>query len=78
MCTQHRLDLLKEIKTCLAQNEPIICISTQLIEAGVDVDFEYVFRSYAGLDSLVQANGRCNREDFVHVWTHDNFQFRIS
>lgn len=62
MCAQHRLDLLKEIKTCLAQNEPIICISTQLIEAGVDVDFEYVFRSYAGLDSLVQANGRCNRE----------------
>lgn len=62
MCAQHRLDLLKKIKACLAQNEPIICISTQLIEAGVDVDFEYVFRSYAGLDSLVQANGRCNRE----------------
>lgn len=62
MCAQHRLDLLKEIKACLAQNEPIICISTQLIEAGVDVDFKYVFRSYAGLDSLVQANGRCNRE----------------
>lgn len=62
MCAQHRLDLLKEIKECLAQNKPIICISTQLIEAGVDVDFEYVFRSYAGLDSLVQANGRCNRE----------------
>ena len=62
MCAQHRLDVLKEIKECLTQNEPIICISTQLIEAGVDVDFEYVFRSYAGLDSLVQANGRCNRE----------------
>lgn len=62
MCAQHRLDKLTEIKKDLANNEPIIVVSTQLIEAGVDVDFEKVIRSYAGIDSLVQANGRCNRE----------------
>lgn len=62
MCAQHRLDKLAEIKKDLANNEPIIVVSTQLIEAGVDVDFEKVIRSYAGIDSLVQANGRCNRE----------------
>ena len=62
MCAQHRLDKLTEIKKDLIDNKPIIVVSTQLIEAGVDVDFEKVIRSYAGIDSLVQANGRCNRE----------------
>lgn len=62
MCAQHRLDIIKEIKNHLEKNVPLICISTQLIEAGVDVDFERVIRSYAGLDSIVQAAGRCNRE----------------
>lgn len=62
MCAQHRLDKLAEIKKDLIDNKPIIVVSTQLIEAGVDVDFEKVIRSYAGIDSLVQANGRCNRE----------------
>lgn len=62
MCAQHRLDIIKEIKDHLENNVPLICISTQLIEAGVDVDFERVVRSYAGLDSIVQAAGRCNRE----------------
>ncbi|MEY8699589.1 CRISPR-associated helicase Cas3' [Streptococcus ferus] len=62
MCAQHRLDVIQEIKGQLEKNVPLICISTQLIEAGVDVDFERVVRSYAGLDSIVQAAGRCNRE----------------
>ena len=62
MCAQHRLDIIKEIKNHLDKKVPLICISTQLIEAGVDVDFERVIRSYAGLDSIVQAAGRCNRE----------------
>ncbi|KAF1301088.1 CRISPR-associated helicase Cas3' [Candidatus Enterococcus willemsii] len=61
MCAQHRLDIIKTIKEKLA-DEPVICISTQLIEAGVDLDFNRVIRSYAGIDSIVQANGRCNRE----------------
>lgn len=62
MCAQHRLDLIAKIKTELQNNIPIICISTQLIEAGVDVDFHRVIRSYSGIDSIVQAAGRCNRE----------------
>ncbi|SUO90175.1 CRISPR-associated helicase Cas3' [Streptococcus uberis] len=62
MCPQHRLDIIKEIKEQLKDDVPLICVSTQLIEAGVDVDFEQVIRSYAGIDSIVQASGRCNRE----------------
>lgn len=62
MCGQHRLDVISEIKQQLTNGLPIICISTQLIEAGVDVDFHRVLRSYAGIDSIVQASGRCNRE----------------
>ncbi len=62
MCAQHRLDIISEIKEKLKEDLPIICVSTQLIEAGVDVDFKRVIRSYAGIDSVVQASGRCNRE----------------
>ncbi|EFR44826.1 CRISPR-associated helicase/endonuclease Cas3 [Streptococcus pseudoporcinus] len=62
MCPQHRLDTISEIKKLLKEDIPLICVSTQLIEAGVDVDFARVIRSYAGLDSIVQASGRCNRE----------------
>lgn len=62
MCAQHRLDIISEMKQQLKDGLPIICISTQLIEAGVDVDFNRVIRSYAGIDSIVQASGRCNRE----------------
>ncbi|HEL1253274.1 TPA: CRISPR-associated helicase Cas3' [Streptococcus equi subsp. zooepidemicus] len=62
MCPKHRLDVIAEIKSRLPNNVPLICVSTQLIEAGVDIDFERVIRSYAGIDSIVQAAGRCNRE----------------
>lgn len=61
MCPAHRLDVLEEINAGLDHREPIICISTQLIEAGVDLDFDVVFRALAGLDSIQQAAGRCNR-----------------
>lgn len=61
MCAQHRLDVIKEMKAALEKNEKIICISTQLIEAGVDISFETVFRSLSGLDNIAQAAGRCNR-----------------
>ncbi|MDF2925142.1 MAG: hypothetical protein K0R57_4056 [Paenibacillaceae bacterium] len=63
MCAAHRKETLKEINEALDPKTPkrIICISTQLIEAGVNVSFQCVIRSLAGLDSIAQAAGRCNR-----------------
>jgi CRISPR-associated endonuclease/helicase Cas3 len=63
MCPAHRVAVLDKIKACLDPDAPVpvICISTQLIEAGVDVDFGSVIRYLAGLDSIAQAAGRCNR-----------------
>lgn len=63
MCMEHRRSVLKTIRKRLEQNEnePIICISTQVIEAGVDISFESVIRLLAGMDNIVQAAGRCNR-----------------
>jgi len=61
MCPAHRLQYLQEIKDCLISEQPVICVSTQLIEAGVDIDFGSVIRYLAGLDSIAQAAGRCNR-----------------
>src|SRR5690606_33961785 len=72
MCPAHRLNELGVIKDKLAQKEPVICVSTQLIEAGVDIDFGAVIRYLAGLDSIAQAAGRCNRhghrEGLGNVW----------
>lgn len=62
MCPKHRLDTIQMIQNQLKKDVPLICVSTQLIEAGVDLDFKRVVRSYAGIDSIVQASGRCNRE----------------
>jgi CRISPR-associated endonuclease/helicase Cas3 len=61
MCPAHRKKILDEIRQRLDDKSPLLCISTQLIEAGVDVDFGSVIRYTAGLDSIVQAAGRCNR-----------------
>jgi len=61
MCPAHRMKVLDSIKNCLPDQRPVICISTQLIEAGVDIDFGSVIRYLAGLDSIAQAAGRCNR-----------------
>ena len=57
-----RLARIDEIKTRLETDDPICVVSTQLIEAGVDADFAMVVRSLTGIDSIVQARGRCNRE----------------
>ncbi|HBD03435.1 CRISPR-associated helicase Cas3' [Psychrobacter pacificensis] len=60
-CARHRKDLLDQIRNRLKQGLPTLVISTQLIEAGVDVSFRSVVRFLAGLDSIAQAAGRCNR-----------------
>lgn len=62
MCGQHRSEVIERIKQKLKDNEPVRVISTQLVEAGVDLDFPVVYRAFAGLDSIAQAAGRCNRE----------------
>jgi CRISPR-associated endonuclease/helicase Cas3 len=74
MCPAHRKSILGEVRARLDQvpPAPTLCISTQLIEAGVDVDFGSVIRLTAGLDSIAQAAGRCNRngrtkQGLVHV-----------
>ncbi len=61
MCPAHRLQALEGMKVALAQEKRVLCVSTQLIEAGVDIDFATVVRDLAGLDSIAQAAGRCNR-----------------
>lgn len=61
MCAAHRKQILGTIREHLDKQEQVICISTQLIEAGVDVSFSCVIRSLTGLDSIAQAAGRCNR-----------------
>jgi len=62
MCGQHRSEVIAEIKAKLKAKEPVRVVSTQLVEAGVDIDFPVVYRALAGLDSIAQAAGRCNRE----------------
>ncbi len=62
MCGEHRSQIIKKINNQLESGKPIRVISTQLVEAGVDLDFPIVFRAMAGLDSIAQAAGRCNRE----------------
>lgn len=67
MCAEHRSAVLREIRHKLSERrtesvKPLRVVSTQLIEAGVDVDFPVVYRAMAGLDSIAQAAGRCNRE----------------
>lgn len=64
MCPAHRSAVIEEIRDRLKKDEtaPVRVVSTQLIEAGVDIDFPVVYRAMAGLDSIAQAAGRCNRE----------------
>ena len=64
MCMEHRRKTLKEMEDDLPAadiNHPVICVATQVIEAGVDISFETVIRFAAGMDSIIQSAGRCNR-----------------
>ncbi|MCQ4636034.1 CRISPR-associated helicase Cas3' [Anaerovorax odorimutans] len=70
MCKKHRTDVLDKIGKTPGLNEDrkVICIATQLVEAGMDFSFESVIRIWAGIDSIVQAVGRCNRNnDWQHI-----------
>ena len=62
MCSAHLKERIAEVRQRLKAKIPTIVISTQLIEAGVDIDLPIVYRAMSGLDSIVQAGGRCNRE----------------
>lgn len=78
MCLQHRRDVLAEINECLnaKSRKKIICVSTQMVEAGIDFSFESVVRSLAGIDNVVQAFGRCNRS-FEYGKTCDAYIVRM-
>lgn len=62
MCSHHLMEQIRQIKILLSEGSDVRVVSTQLIEAGVDIDFPIVYRAMAGMDSIVQAAGRCNRE----------------
>lgn len=81
MCAQHRRDVLDDVKADLKNGNRVICVSTQLIEAGVDISFDCVIRSLAGLDSVAQSAGRCNRHGehplkLVYVINHKEEDLR--
>ena len=61
MCAEHRRYTINNIKQALNSNKKVVCVSTQVIEAGVDISFGCVIRLSAGMDSVIQAAGRCNR-----------------
>lgn len=66
MCGEERSGIISGIKQKLHNKEPVRVISTQLVEAGVDIDFPVVYRALSGIDSIAQAAGRCNREGELH------------
>ena len=77
MCNAHLSKELEKILERLKEDKPVLCISTQLIESGVDISFDCVVRDLAGLDSIFQAAGRCNRHNksetgYVYVINIDN------
>jgi CRISPR-associated endonuclease/helicase Cas3 len=87
MCPEHRSAVLADVRRLLAEKQPLTLVSTQLIEAGVDVSFPAVYRAQCGLDSLAQAAGRCNRNGEMkdasgaavlgHVYTFEHTGYDI-
>lgn len=83
MCPIHRFEKIQEIKERLNNGDKCIVVSTSLIEAGVDVDFPVVYRAMCGLDSIVQAAGRCNRERrkevaYVYAFDFSDEEYRVN
>lgn len=74
LCPLHRAEVLAGVRRRLAREKPCVLVSTQCVEAGVDLDFPAVFRSLAPLDSIAQAAGRCNRNGLRELG--DVFVFR--
>lgn len=77
MYSIHRKRVLDEIRKRLQKNEKCILVSTSLVEAGVDLDFQSVYRELAGMDSMIQAAGRCNREGRRNVEKSKVFIFQF-
>jgi len=83
MCPAHRFEKIEEIRKRLDDKAKCIVVSTSLIEAGVDIDFPVVYRAMCGLDSIIQAAGRCNRERrndlaYVYVFDFTDAEYEIS
>jgi CRISPR-associated endonuclease/helicase Cas3 len=77
MCPSHRKKVIGKIRNDLVAKKKILVASTQLIEAGVDFDFPVVFRAMAPLESIIQAAGRCNRENSLGEFGGKVFLFKI-
>lgn len=67
MCPLHRSEVLRAVRSRLAEGLPVLLIATRVVEAGVDISFPVVYRDSCGLDSLAQAAGRCNRHGEINM-----------
>jgi CRISPR-associated endonuclease/helicase Cas3 len=77
LCPYHRSEMIKEIKRKISNNENVILVCTQLIEAGVDLSFKFGMRMLAPLDSIIQAQGRVNREAKFNYENCDLLVFKL-